>query len=186
MLSDIEYLDITLGENHFDTVEREESSNSNLATRPESANSNNFENDDENMYLSSGVINLGINNNFCRNSTSANSGAEIKRLSSELNSRISREMNEMMNSVSVQIQRAINDTSITSGIDSSSSAFSSTSVSSSDSTSSVVVCMGVDSSSLGATYFSSFDDSIIFTHLLEGPALSSVIGLGFVGSSFLA
>ena len=37
------------------------------------------------------------------------SSAEFKRLSSELNSRISREMDEMMNSVSVQIQRAIND-----------------------------------------------------------------------------
>ena len=38
-----------------------------------------------------------------------NTGAEINKLSSELKSRISREMNEMMNSVSVQIQRAIND-----------------------------------------------------------------------------
>ena len=48
MLSDIENLDIMLDENHFDTVEREESSNSNLARRPESANRNNFENDDKN------------------------------------------------------------------------------------------------------------------------------------------
>ena len=38
-----------------------------------------------------------------------NSSAELNRLSSELNSRISREMDEMMNSVSVQIQRAISD-----------------------------------------------------------------------------
>ena len=37
------------------------------------------------------------------------SQAEINRLSSELNSRISREMDEMMNNVSSQIQRAIND-----------------------------------------------------------------------------
>ena len=37
------------------------------------------------------------------------SSAEFKRLSSELNSRISREMDEIMNSVSVQIQRPIND-----------------------------------------------------------------------------
>ena len=35
--------------------------------------------------------------------------AEIKRLSSELNSRKSREMDEMLNSVSVQTQRANND-----------------------------------------------------------------------------
>ena len=33
----------------------------------------------------------------------------INRWASEINSRISREMDEMMNSVSVQIQRAIND-----------------------------------------------------------------------------
>ena len=44
-----------------------------------------------------------------RNSVTGNSSAEINRLSSELNFRISREMDEMMNSVSVQIQRAISD-----------------------------------------------------------------------------
>ena len=42
MLSDIENLDIWLGETHFDTVEREVSLNSNLARRIESANSNTF------------------------------------------------------------------------------------------------------------------------------------------------
>ena len=109
MLSDIENLDIMLGENHFDTVEREESLNSNFARRPESANSNNFENDVETMHLNSGTINSGVNADFDRNSATANSSAEINRLSSELNSRISREMDEMMNSVNVQIQRAIND-----------------------------------------------------------------------------
>ena len=94
----------------FDAVEREESLNSNLAKRPESANSNNFENDNEKMYLNSGVINPGINADYGRNSASANSSAENIRLSSELNSWMSTEMDEMMNSVSVQIQRAINDT----------------------------------------------------------------------------
>ena len=44
-----------------------------------------------------------------QNSADVSSQAEINKLSSELNSRISREMDEMMNSVSVQIQRAIND-----------------------------------------------------------------------------
>ena len=44
-----------------------------------------------------------------RNSAEANSLAEINRLSSELNSRISREMDEMMNNVGTQIQRAINE-----------------------------------------------------------------------------
>ena len=45
----------------------------------------------------------------CCCSVTANSSAEINRMSIELNSRKSREMDEMMNSVSVQIQRAVND-----------------------------------------------------------------------------
>ena len=40
MFSDIENLDIMLGGNHFDARERDESLNSNLARRPESAISN--------------------------------------------------------------------------------------------------------------------------------------------------
>ena len=83
MLSDIENFDIMLGENLFDTVEREESLNNNLARRSESANSNIFENDDENTYLNSGVINPGINVDYGRHSASSNSSAEIYRLSSE-------------------------------------------------------------------------------------------------------
>ena len=55
------------------------------------------------------VINPGTSADLDRNSVTANSSAEINRLSSELNSRISREMDEMMNSVGGQIQRAIND-----------------------------------------------------------------------------
>ena len=55
------------------------------------------------------VINSGISADFYHDSATANSSAEINRLSSESNSRISREMNEMMNSVSVQSQRAINE-----------------------------------------------------------------------------
>ena len=57
MLSDNANLDILLGENHFNTVGREESLNSNFARRPGSAHSNNFENDEENMRLNPGVIN---------------------------------------------------------------------------------------------------------------------------------
>ena len=91
MFSDTDNLDIMLGENHFDMIEREESLNSNLARRPESANSNNFENDDENMHLNPRIINSGISADSDRNSATANSSAEINRLSSELNSRISRE-----------------------------------------------------------------------------------------------
>ena len=89
--------------------EREESVNSNLARRPESSNSNLFENNEDNLYLN--PREAGSNNNvgLGQYSTSANCSAEINRLSSELNSMTSRVMDEMMNSVSVQIQRAIND-----------------------------------------------------------------------------
>ena len=50
-----------------------------------------------------------INAGYGQNSASIDSQAEINKLSSELNSRISREMDEMMYSVSSQIQRAISD-----------------------------------------------------------------------------
>ena len=106
MFSDLENLDIMLGTRQS---EREESVNSNRARRPESVNCNLFEKNEENLYLNPKEAELGGNAELRRNSASANSSAEINRLSSELNSRISREMDEMMNSVSVQIQRAIND-----------------------------------------------------------------------------
>ena len=109
-LSDIKNIDIMIDENHFDTVEKEGSSNSNSARKPESAKSNNLNNDNENMYLNPGVINRCVDADYGRNSASANSSAEINRLSSQLNSRLSRELNGMMSSVSTQIQRAISDT----------------------------------------------------------------------------
>ena len=109
MFSDIENLDIMLGENDFNTKERGESLNGNLAKRPESVVSNDSENDDENTHVSPRVVNSGFSADFDHNSATANSSAGINRLSSELNSRISREMDELMNSVSVQIQRANND-----------------------------------------------------------------------------
>ena len=49
MLSDIENLDVMLGENHSTDVEREESINSHLARRPESTASNTFENANKEM-----------------------------------------------------------------------------------------------------------------------------------------
>ena len=107
MLSDIENLDIMLGENHFDVRARDGSLNSNLSRRSGSFISKESENDEENTHRDQRVI--SPNADFDRNSVTANSSAEINRLSSELNSRISREMDEVMNSASVQIQRAIND-----------------------------------------------------------------------------
>ena len=109
LLSDIKNLDIMLGENHFNTREREGSLNSNLLRRFRSFASNESENEDKNRSRNQRTTNSGTNAEFDRNSATANSSAEINRLSSELNSRISREMDEMMNSVSVQIQRAISD-----------------------------------------------------------------------------
>ena len=109
MLSDIENLDIMLGENHFNTRERDGSLNSSLPGRPGSVASIESENDEENIHGNPRPVNPCMNADFDHNSVTANSTAEINRLSSGLNSRISREMDEIMNTVCVQIQRAIND-----------------------------------------------------------------------------
>ena len=109
MLSDIENLDIMLGGNHFIRNERSESLNSNQARRPNSLFGDGFENEDENRSPNSRTDEPGPNAELGQNSIRGSSNAEINRLSSELNSRISREMDEMMNSVSVQIQRAISE-----------------------------------------------------------------------------
>ena len=106
IFSDIENLDIMLGERHY---EREESVDSNSARRPESANIIALGNNDEDMYLNHREMGFGNNADPGHNSASVNSNVEINRLSSELNSRLSREMDEMMSSVNVQIQRAISD-----------------------------------------------------------------------------
>ena len=109
MLSDIENLDIMLGENHFSRNERDESISSNRARRPESASGDEFKNNGEDNHLDIGNFGPGTSANHGQNSTGGNSSAEINRLSSELNSRLSRELDEMMSSVNSQIQRAIGD-----------------------------------------------------------------------------
>ena len=106
MLSDIENIDIMLGKNHFNEREREGSLNSNLPRRSRSSASIESENENGNVGRND---HSRANTEYEQNSVTANSSAEINKLSSELNSRISREMDEMMNSVSVQIQRAISD-----------------------------------------------------------------------------
>ena len=53
MLSDIENLDIMLGENHFNRSERDESVNSNCARRQENTIEDEFENNGENRQLDS-------------------------------------------------------------------------------------------------------------------------------------
>ena len=109
MLSEIENLDIMLGENHFNTRGREGSLNSHLPRRSRSFASNESENEDGNISRNQRNANSRTYTECDQNSVTGNSSAEINRLSSELNYRISREMYEMMNSVSAQIQRAISD-----------------------------------------------------------------------------
>ena len=89
--------------------ERDESPNSNLSRRPESFINDEIENDEEGTRRNQRVTNPVTGAELDRNSVTASSSVEINRLSSELNSRISQEMEEMNNSVSIQIQRAIND-----------------------------------------------------------------------------
>ena len=109
MLSDIENLDIMLGENHSSRVERDGSLGSISVRRHGSVMSNNFDVAEENLYSDHRNSNVRSSADCGQNSTDMNSQAEINRLSSELNSRISREMDEMMSNVSSQIQRAINE-----------------------------------------------------------------------------
>ena len=109
MLSDIENLDIMLGDNHFNRSERDESPNNNCARRQESTIEDEFENNGENRQLDSRDADASTNANYGQNSSEGNSSAEINKLSSELNSRLSRELDEMMSSVNNPIQRAISD-----------------------------------------------------------------------------
>ena len=109
ILSDIENLNVMLGENHFNETERDDSFDGTSIRRQESVISNNLENEGMNPYSNHRNLGVGTSADYGQNSASADSQVEINRLSSELNSRISREMDELMNNVSSQIQRAIND-----------------------------------------------------------------------------
>ena len=100
MLSDIEKLDIMLGENHSNRTERDGSLDSTSVRRHESVMSNNLDEGEENLYSDRRDPNVRSNANYGQNSADMNSQAEINRLSSELNSRISREMDATMSSVS--------------------------------------------------------------------------------------
>ena len=109
ILSDIENLDILLGGNQYNEAERERSLDSNSVRRRESIMSNNLDNEGESLFSNCRNDEPRIRAGLDQNSAEANSLAEINKLSSELNSRISREMDEMMNNVGTQIQRAINE-----------------------------------------------------------------------------
>ena len=109
MLSDMENLDIMLRESHFNGPRRDESLDSTSIRRHESVTSNNLENEREDLYPNLRNPNVGAGAGYGQNPADMSSQAVINKLSSKLNSRISREMDEMMNSVSVEIQRAIND-----------------------------------------------------------------------------
>ena len=109
MLSDLENLDIMLGENHFNRNERDGSVSSNFGRRPGSTSADELGSNGENRHSATRDIDPGNNADYGRNSIGGNSSAEINRLSSELNSRLSRELDDMMCSVNSQIQRAISD-----------------------------------------------------------------------------
>ena len=109
ILSDIENLDIMLGGDRYNGTERERSLDSNSVRRKESVISNNLDNEGESLFSNCRNDQPRTNADLGQNSAEANSLAEINRLSSELNSRISREMDEMLNNVGTQIQRAINE-----------------------------------------------------------------------------
>ena len=109
MLSDLENLDIMLGENHFNRNERDGSVSSNFGRRPGSTSADELGNNGENRHSVTRDIDPGNNADYGRNSIGGNSSAEINKLTSELNSRLSRELDDMMCSVNSQIQRAISD-----------------------------------------------------------------------------
>ena len=109
MLSDLENLDIMLGENHFNRNERDGSVSSNFGRRPGSTSADELGSNGENRHSATRDIDPGNNADYGRNSIGGNSSAEINKLSSELNSRLSRELDDMMCSVNSQIQRAISD-----------------------------------------------------------------------------
>ena len=109
VLSDIENLDIMLGGDHYNGTERERSLESNSVRRRESITSNNLDNEGESLFSNCRNDEPRTSADFGQNSAEANSLAEINRLSSELNSRVSREMDEMMSNVDTLIQRAINE-----------------------------------------------------------------------------
>ena len=98
-----------LGENHFNDTRRDGSLDGTSIRRQESITSNNLENEEMNLHSDHRNLGVGTSAGYDQNSASIDSQAEINKLSSEFNSRISREMDEMMNSVSSQIQRAISD-----------------------------------------------------------------------------
>ena len=109
ILSDIENLDIMLGGDRYNGTERERGLDSNSVRRRESVISNNLDNEGESLFSNCRNDEPRTNADLGQNSAEVNSLAEINRLSSELNSRISREMDEMMNNVGTQIQKAINE-----------------------------------------------------------------------------
>ena len=94
MLSDIENLDIMLGGNHLERVRSE----FNPIRGHDSLGYNAPENDEGNSYTNSRENRSTNSANYGHNSAGTDSSAEFNR-----------EMDEVMNSVSVQIQRAIND-----------------------------------------------------------------------------
>ena len=89
ILSDIEILEVILGENHFNETERYESLDSASVRRHDSVMSNNLETEGGSSYSNHMNSNTRTNAINGQNSADVSSQAEIYKLSSKLNSRIS-------------------------------------------------------------------------------------------------
>ena len=77
IISDIENLNIMLGENHFNETERDESLDSTSVRRHESVMSNNLENVGESSYFNHKNSNVRANADYGQDSADVSSQAEI-------------------------------------------------------------------------------------------------------------
>ena len=78
ILSDIENLDILLGENQFNETERDESLDSTSVRRHDSVMSSNLENEGGSSYSNHNNSNARTNAVYAQNSADVSSQAEIK------------------------------------------------------------------------------------------------------------
>ena len=80
ILSDIENLNVMLGENHFNETERDDNFDGTSIRRQESVISNNLENEGMNPYSNHRNLGVGTSADYGQNSASADSQVEINRL----------------------------------------------------------------------------------------------------------
>ena len=79
ILSDIENLDLMLGENHFNDTGRDGSLDGTSIRRQESITSNNLENEEMNLHSDHRNLGVGTSASYDKNSASIDSQAEINK-----------------------------------------------------------------------------------------------------------